>query len=273
MPIWRLTRNPVGALWGRTSRPLGEAWRQSLIRFQNITGRDVPCATLSDFAATTAGSYRRLLHRFVDWMHDEGLVPFSGSIAVPRAKTVAPPRSARLPASARRTPASRSATGTTVHTPCVMRRRATCSNWMSPCMISRTCSDTAGLRQPRCIFPWTQNTCTSLSWRCPMQFHDDPTWMPPFGQPLCRSRHQVRSLQVRSATRSGRPHVTDSATWIASSERWGATGAPSSRPSKTRHVHLLLTAERLPGAQEPGGGGVLPAPSQPMYAEALLPDL
>lgn len=162
MLIWRLTRNLVGALWGCKSRPQGEAWRQSLIQFQNITGRDVLCATLSDFAAATAGSYRRLLRRFVDWTRDEGLVPFSGSMAVPRAKTVAPPRSARLPASARKTPASRSATGTTAHTPCVMRRRATCSNWMSPCMISRTCSDTAGLRQPRCIFPWTQSTCTSL---------------------------------------------------------------------------------------------------------------
>lgn len=200
-----------------------------MIQFQNITGRDVLCATLSDFAATTADNYRRLLHRFVDWMHDEGLVPFSGCIAVPRAKAVAPPRSARLPASARRTPASRSATGTTAHTPCVMHRRATCSNWISLCMMSRTCSATAGLRQPRCIFPWTQNTCTSLPWRCPMRFHDDPNWMFPFDQPLRRSRHRVRGPQVRA-----RLHVRGDL--VLPTPRHGS---PLREDGERRELHLL----------------------------------
>ena len=62
-----------------------------------------------------------------------------------------------------------------------------------------------------------------------MQFHDDPTWMPPFGQPLCRSRHQVRGLQVRA-----RLHV------------WGDLvlptprhGSPLREDRERRELHLL----------------------------------
>lgn len=57
---------------------------------------DAFCATLAGFAATTAGGYRRLLCYFLDWMHGEGLVPFSGAAAVPRAKTAAQPLPSRF---------------------------------------------------------------------------------------------------------------------------------------------------------------------------------
>lgn len=57
---------------------------------------DAFCATLNDFAVTTASHYRRLLRYFVGWMHSEGLVPFSGDAAVPQFKAAADPLPSRF---------------------------------------------------------------------------------------------------------------------------------------------------------------------------------